>query len=130
MEFPHDKKSMALYLLFLISFGYGGVFISAQLQKFQHPAKHDGSLSFLVLGDWGRRGAFNQSQVASQVHNHFFLLFKENIKLHFHIKNTLSFFLCLILFSFYKWYFPLLFVLCFQLLLNLTNAFLYFLLFF
>ncbi|XP_015883679.3 purple acid phosphatase 17-like [Ziziphus jujuba] len=61
------NKFISLHLLFLISIGYGGVFISAELQRFQHPAKDDGSLSFLVLGDWGRRGAFNQSQVAFQM---------------------------------------------------------------
>ncbi|KAL7160745.1 hypothetical protein ACSBR2_041411 [Camellia fascicularis] len=41
---------------------------SAELQRFEHPpSKGDGSVSFLVLGDWGRRGAFNQSQVALQM---------------------------------------------------------------
>lgn len=39
----------------------------AELQRFEHPAKPDGSLSFLVLGDWGRRGEFNQSEVAVQM---------------------------------------------------------------
>ncbi|PKI71721.1 hypothetical protein CRG98_007854 [Punica granatum] len=38
-----------------------------ELQRFNHPTKPDGSLSFLVVGDWGRRGLFNQSQVASQM---------------------------------------------------------------
>ncbi|KAF3438303.1 hypothetical protein FNV43_RR21065 [Rhamnella rubrinervis] len=62
------KKSMALSLLFLISFVLVGVLsVSAELQRFQHHAKGDGSLSFLVLGDWGRRGDFNQSQVAFQM---------------------------------------------------------------
>ncbi|KAJ6900759.1 hypothetical protein NC652_026764 [Populus alba x Populus x berolinensis] len=27
----------------------------------------DGTLSFLMLGDWGRKGAFNRSEVALQV---------------------------------------------------------------
>ncbi|KAJ0105087.1 hypothetical protein Patl1_19546 [Pistacia atlantica] len=40
---------------------------SAELWQFQHPVKADGSLSFLVIGDWGRRGAYNQSQVAFQM---------------------------------------------------------------
>lgn len=31
------------------------------------PPKSDGTLSFLVVGDWGRRGSYNQSQVARQV---------------------------------------------------------------
>ncbi|KAE8697836.1 Purple acid phosphatase 17 [Hibiscus syriacus] len=40
---------------------------AAELERFELPAKGDGSLSFLVIGDWGRRGAFNQSQVAFQM---------------------------------------------------------------
>lgn len=40
---------------------------TAELQRFEHPVKADGSLSFLAIGDWGRRGAYNQSQVAYQV---------------------------------------------------------------
>lgn len=40
---------------------------SAELQWFEHPAKSDGSLSLLAVGDWGRRGTYNQSQVAYQV---------------------------------------------------------------
>ncbi|BBH04210.1 purple acid phosphatase 3 [Prunus dulcis] len=46
------------------------VFVSvstAELQRFEHPVKADGSLSFLAIGDWGRRGAYNQSQVAYQM---------------------------------------------------------------
>ncbi|GKV27275.1 hypothetical protein SLEP1_g36462 [Rubroshorea leprosula] len=39
---------------------------SAELQRFQHPVKADGSLSFLVVGDWGRKGLYNQSEVAFQ----------------------------------------------------------------
>lgn len=39
----------------------------AELQHFQHPVKPDGSLSFLVVGDWGRKGQYNQSKVAFQV---------------------------------------------------------------
>ncbi|ONI31897.1 hypothetical protein PRUPE_1G337500 [Prunus persica] len=39
----------------------------AELQRFEHPPKADGSLSFLVVGDWGRRGLYNQSQVALQM---------------------------------------------------------------
>ncbi|KAI9174207.1 hypothetical protein LWI28_013730 [Acer negundo] len=41
--------------------------ISGELPRFEQPVKADGSLSFLVVGDWGRRGAFNQSQVAFQM---------------------------------------------------------------
>uniref|UniRef100_A0A7N2L7F0 Purple acid phosphatase n=1 Tax=Quercus lobata TaxID=97700 RepID=A0A7N2L7F0_QUELO len=39
----------------------------ADLQRFEHPAKADGRLSFLVVGDWGRRGFYNQSEVALQM---------------------------------------------------------------
>ncbi|KAL4302484.1 hypothetical protein GQ457_10G028290 [Hibiscus cannabinus] len=41
--------------------------VVAELPHFEHTAKPDGSLSFLVLGDWGRRGLYNQSQVALQM---------------------------------------------------------------
>lgn len=58
---------MALCLLFAIALDLCFFYTSAELERFDHPAKSDGSLSFLVVGDWGRRGAFNQSQVASQV---------------------------------------------------------------
>ncbi|OVA07379.1 Phosphoesterase domain [Macleaya cordata] len=39
----------------------------AELERFEEPAKGDGSLSFLVVGDWGRRGTYNQSDVALQM---------------------------------------------------------------
>ncbi|GMI75404.1 purple acid phosphatase 3 [Hibiscus trionum] len=41
--------------------------VSAEFQRFEHPVKADGSLSFLVIGDWGRKGAYNQSHVAIQM---------------------------------------------------------------
>ncbi|VVA91352.1 unnamed protein product [Arabis nemorensis] len=40
---------------------------TAELQRLLQPAKPDGSVSFLVIGDWGRRGSYNQSQVALQM---------------------------------------------------------------
>ncbi|XP_076904352.1 purple acid phosphatase 3-like [Bidens hawaiensis] len=43
------------------------VMVGADLQRFKHPVKSDGSLSFLVIGDWGRRGLYNQSNVAYQM---------------------------------------------------------------
>ncbi|KAJ0651626.1 putative Acid phosphatase, Peroxidase [Helianthus annuus] len=43
------------------------VMVAAELQRFQHPVKADGSLRFLAIGDWGRRGLYNQSNVAYQV---------------------------------------------------------------
>lgn len=54
-------------VLMITSFGLGMVSTHAELQRFEQPAKTDGKLSFLVLGDWGRRGDFNQSEVAHQV---------------------------------------------------------------
>ncbi|KAJ6748947.1 TARTRATE-RESISTANT ACID PHOSPHATASE TYPE 5 [Salix purpurea] len=54
-------------VLMITSFGLGMVSTHAELQRFEQPAKTDGKLSFLVLGDWGRRGDFNQSEVAHQM---------------------------------------------------------------
>lgn len=39
----------------------------AELQLFKHRIKPDGSLNFLVVGDWGRKGSHNQSRVAFQM---------------------------------------------------------------
>ncbi|KAK4743039.1 hypothetical protein SAY87_001040 [Trapa incisa] len=36
----------------------------SELERLEHPIAADGSLSFLVVGDWGRRGSYNQSAVA------------------------------------------------------------------
>nr|ABW82639.1 purple acid phosphatase 17 PM [Brassica napus]ABW82641.1 purple acid phosphatase 17 PM [Brassica napus] len=43
------------------------VVTNGELQRFIEPAKSDGSVSFITIGDWGRRGDFNQSKVAHQV---------------------------------------------------------------
>lgn len=41
---------------------------SASMMKIENPpTKPDGSLSFLVVGDWGRNGEYNQSVVAQQM---------------------------------------------------------------
>ncbi|CAN6313458.1 unnamed protein product [Urochloa humidicola] len=40
---------------------------AAALPRLEQPAKSDGSLSLLVVGDWGRKGAYNQSRVAEQM---------------------------------------------------------------
>ncbi|KAL0336724.1 UNVERIFIED_CONTAM: Purple acid phosphatase 4 [Sesamum radiatum] len=40
---------------------------NAELQRFEHPTKPDGSLTALVIGDWGRKGEYNQSEVAYQM---------------------------------------------------------------
>ncbi|KAK7320205.1 hypothetical protein RJT34_04941 [Clitoria ternatea] len=62
-----SETPMFMSFLFTIIFGLCILNASADLQRFAHPSKHDGSLSFLVLGDWGRRGAYNQSEVAFQM---------------------------------------------------------------
>ncbi|KDP38173.1 hypothetical protein JCGZ_04816 [Jatropha curcas] len=56
-------------LSFILSalLGFNILLSAAELQRFLHSAKADGSLSLLVIGDWGRRGAFNQSEVARQM---------------------------------------------------------------
>ncbi|QCD89504.1 purple acid phosphatase 3-like [Vigna unguiculata] len=41
--------------------------VFAELQRVQHQPKHDGTLNFLVVGDWGRKGKYNQSLVATQM---------------------------------------------------------------
>ncbi|KAM0043488.1 putative Acid phosphatase [Helianthus debilis subsp. tardiflorus] len=44
------------------------VHVAAELQRFEHlPTKADGSFDILVIGDWGRRGLYNQSNVAFQM---------------------------------------------------------------
>ncbi|KAM4114396.1 hypothetical protein ACJW30_04G065600 [Castanea mollissima] len=51
----------------LACFSFCIISISAELQQFEHPIKANGSLSLLVIGDWGRRGHYNQSLVADQM---------------------------------------------------------------
>ncbi|KAK8472333.1 hypothetical protein PHAVU_002G181300 [Phaseolus vulgaris] len=55
------------FLVFIGSVALCLVVSSALLQRFEEAAKADGSLSFLVIGDWGRKGAYNQSEVAFQM---------------------------------------------------------------
>ncbi|CAI9277287.1 unnamed protein product [Lactuca saligna] len=60
------QYSPAVLLLLYITAAMVGVVV-AELQRFDHAVKSDGSLSFLVVGDWGRRGLYNQSNVAYQM---------------------------------------------------------------
>ncbi|KAM5566968.1 hypothetical protein ABKV19_015208 [Rosa sericea] len=39
----------------------------AEFQRLQQQTNDEGSLKFFVVGDWGRRGLYNQSQVAAQM---------------------------------------------------------------
>ncbi|CAI8595076.1 unnamed protein product [Vicia faba] len=62
-----NGNSMIMWFFFAIMFGLGILHASAELQRFTHTPKNDGSLSFLVVGDWGRKGDYNQSDVAFQM---------------------------------------------------------------
>lgn len=57
--------SLAVWMMAFISLC--SLNVSALLQRLQHPVKADGSLSLVVIGDWGRKGTYNQSEVAAQV---------------------------------------------------------------
>nr|AAF60315.1 putative purple acid phosphatase precursor [Ipomoea batatas] len=59
--------SMVLCLWVGVVFGVCLASAIVELPTFHHPTKGDGSLSFLVIGDWGRKGDYNQSQVAFQM---------------------------------------------------------------
>ena len=41
--------------------------VAAELTRVEHPPKTEGSLNILAVGDWGRRGQYNQTLVAEQV---------------------------------------------------------------
>ncbi|MCI42294.1 purple acid phosphatase 7-like, partial [Trifolium medium] len=40
--------------------------IAEKLPRLEHHVKQQQSLNFLVVGDWGRKGNYNQSYVANQ----------------------------------------------------------------
>ncbi|KAG9147343.1 hypothetical protein Leryth_021420 [Lithospermum erythrorhizon] len=57
----------SIVLLFLLFINTLHIII-AELPRFERKRNgEDGSLSFLVVGDWGRRGEYNQSRVAHQM---------------------------------------------------------------
>ncbi|KAJ8554105.1 hypothetical protein K7X08_024783 [Anisodus acutangulus] len=60
------KKSMVLFLL-VASFLISSCCSATRLKKFDHPTKDNGNLRYLVVGDWGRKGDYNQSVVALQM---------------------------------------------------------------
>ncbi|GFP85754.1 purple acid phosphatase 3 [Phtheirospermum japonicum] len=41
--------------------------VSGEFERFEQATRGDGTLRFLVVGDWGRKGEYNQSQVAFQM---------------------------------------------------------------
>nr|GLL34607.1 purple acid phosphatase 17-like [Ipomoea trifida] len=63
------SSGISMVLCLWVGVVFGLCFASAivELPTFHHPTKGDGSLSFLVIGDWGRKGDYNQSQVAFQM---------------------------------------------------------------
>ncbi|KAJ9554038.1 hypothetical protein OSB04_018083 [Centaurea solstitialis] len=55
-------------ILVVVCMAVAAIDVAAELQRFDHPpSKADGSLDVLVIGDWGRRGLYNQSDVAFQM---------------------------------------------------------------
>ncbi|KAJ4710155.1 Purple acid phosphatase [Melia azedarach] len=62
-----NKTMASTTLIFIALLGLCLASSSAKLQRFEHAVKADGSLSFLVVGDWGRRGGYNQTEVAHQM---------------------------------------------------------------
>ncbi|XP_020222430.1 purple acid phosphatase 3 isoform X2 [Cajanus cajan] len=61
------NRSSCVLLLMVAILTLCFVSSKAKLKKLQHAPKADGSLRFLVIGDWGRNGADNQSLVAFQM---------------------------------------------------------------
>uniref|UniRef100_A0A2P2QRQ7 Purple acid phosphatase n=1 Tax=Rhizophora mucronata TaxID=61149 RepID=A0A2P2QRQ7_RHIMU len=60
-------KLELLGLKLTLLLGVNIILCAAELQRFEVATKVDGSLSLLVVGDWGRKGAYNQSEVALQM---------------------------------------------------------------
>ncbi|KAG8388140.1 hypothetical protein BUALT_Bualt02G0094900 [Buddleja alternifolia] len=61
-------RTMVLTLcLWLATFNLFLYKICGELHRFEQPTKGDGTLKFLVVGDWGRKGYYNQSHVAFQM---------------------------------------------------------------
>ncbi|XP_069153028.1 purple acid phosphatase 8-like isoform X1 [Solanum lycopersicum] len=71
MEAFFPKKIITMnfkyVIIFFFSFGYCFLISCAEFPYFNQSLKDDGSLSFLVIGDWGRKGLYNQSELAIQM---------------------------------------------------------------
>ncbi|XP_074292729.1 purple acid phosphatase 8-like [Silene latifolia] len=63
------NKSFMLIIMLSLCIILTNYVTKAHLPKFREATKNDGSLSFLVIGDWGRKGEFNQTFVATQMGN-------------------------------------------------------------
>lgn len=62
------KKIKFTIILLVVYMVVAAINVVAELQRFDHlSSKADGSLDILVIGDWGRRGLYNQSDVAFQM---------------------------------------------------------------
>ncbi|CAN8253599.1 unnamed protein product [Cochlearia groenlandica] len=67
MDSLRDKPIEFIFSLLCLIIILFTVNSTAELRRLAQPTKEDGTLSFLVVGDWGRRGSYNQSQVALQM---------------------------------------------------------------
>ncbi|KAF3497984.1 hypothetical protein DY000_02054931 [Brassica cretica] len=56
-----------IFHVFYLIFIFSAHSSTAELKRLLQPAKPDGRVSFLVIGDWGRGGSYNQSNVALQM---------------------------------------------------------------
>ncbi|KAL6842900.1 hypothetical protein ACP4OV_027213 [Aristida adscensionis] len=59
--------AMALVLAAVVAPAFLVAPARAELTKVEHAPKEDGTLAVLAVGDWGRRGQFNQTLVAEQM---------------------------------------------------------------
>ncbi|KAJ6295026.1 hypothetical protein OIU76_023007 [Salix suchowensis] len=64
-SFSHHFSSM--FIVWMACFHVNVLCALSDVRRFDQPAKEDGSVSFLVVGDWGRKGDYNQSNVAFQM---------------------------------------------------------------
>ncbi|KAJ3674113.1 hypothetical protein LUZ60_006105 [Juncus effusus] len=56
---------ISLIAILLIAIQYGQS--NAELTAIKHLPKNNGNLSILIIGDWGRKGTYNQSKVSYQM---------------------------------------------------------------
>ncbi|XP_010458982.1 PREDICTED: purple acid phosphatase 3-like [Camelina sativa] len=63
----HIPVNLIFYVYHMIIVIFSAHSSTGELRRLSQPTKPDGTVSFLVIGDWGRRGFYNQSQVALQM---------------------------------------------------------------
>ncbi|KAL8494766.1 hypothetical protein ACS0TY_025569 [Phlomoides rotata] len=54
-------------MLLIVSLTFEIHVCNGELPRFERACKPDGSVSVMVIGDWGRKGGYNQSRLASQM---------------------------------------------------------------